>query len=261
MTDASFDEQRDAAHAPALHDHPRGIAHVGERPERVRQTAAERRRLFADVLAAQEQTRRRLADDLHDGGLQAMVVVLLRLGQLKGGLVADSPQSAVLAELELSVRDAITNIRQLIAGLVPRELDRDGLASAVRSLLGDIGAESGIQCRLEQRLHQEPRPSQRAMAFRITHEALANARSHARPSRIDVLLESRDGGVGACVADDGVGFVVGATAEDARLGHLGLAAMRGCLEMAGGWLRIDSSAEGSAVSFWIPDAGPNEVAP
>jgi signal transduction histidine kinase len=82
---------------------------------------------------------------------------------------------------------------------------------------------------------------------------VANARKHASPSRIDVLLESRDGGVGARIADDGTGFAVAAALQELRPGHMGLATMRERVAMAGGWLRIESSDRGTAVSFWIPD--------
>jgi signal transduction histidine kinase len=226
--------------------------------DRMRQTAAARR-LFADMVIAQQQERRHIAEEIHDGGLQAMTVVLLRLGQLKA-VVAESDEPSVVAELELSVRDAIATMRHLIAGLVPRELDGAGLAAALRTLLGETGRESGIGCRLTDRLRSEPLPAQRAVAFRIAQEAIGNARKHARPSRIDVLLESRDGGVRALVADDGIGFAVDAMLAEARPGHLGLAAMRRRLEMVGGWLRIESSATGTAVSFWIPDAISDGVA-
>jgi signal transduction histidine kinase len=226
--------------------------------DNIRQTAAVRR-LFADMVIAQEHERRHIAEEIHDGGLQAMTVVLLRLGQLKA-IVAESDEPAVVAQLELSVRDAIAEMRQLIAGLVPRELGGAGLAAAVRTLLSEIGEGSGLRCRLTNRLHHEPLPAQRAVAFRIAQGAIANARKHASPSRIDVLLESRDAGVGGRVADDGIGFAVDAMLAEARPGHLGLAATRRRLEMVGGRLRIESSAEGTAVTFWIPDAISDGVA-
>jgi signal transduction histidine kinase len=227
--------------------------------ERMRQTAA-MSRLFADMVIAQEQERRHIAEEIHDGGLQAMTVVLLRLGQLKA-IAAEADEPAVVAQLEVGVRDAIAQMRQLIAGLVPRELDGAGLAAAVRNLLGGIGEQSGIRCRLTDRLHHEPRPATRAVAFRIMQEAIANAREHASPSRIDVLLESRDAGVGGRVSDDGIGFAVDAMLAAVRPGHLSLAATRRQLEMVGGWLLIESTAEGTAVGFWIPDAFSDVVTP
>lgn len=54
-------------------------------------------------------------------------------------------------------------------------------------------------------------------------------------------------------ADDGTGFAVAAALQEVRPGHIGLATMRERVAMAGGWLRIESSDRGTAVSFWIPD--------
>jgi signal transduction histidine kinase len=57
-----------------------------------------------------------------------------------------------------------------------------------------------------------------------------------------------------------VGFAVAATFQQQRPGRLGLITMRERVELVGGWLRIDSSAEGTAVSFWIPDTITDEAA-
>ena len=217
-----------------------------------RERVATPRRRCADIVTAQEQERRRIASEIHDGALQAMVVVLLRLGRL-GEADHGPPDSVVVVELEASVRDAIIEIRRLIAGLVPQELDNAGLAAAVHSLLTQIEAESGIVCLLDDRLEHEPQLEQRTIAFRVAQEALANARKHARPSHIDVLLESRDAGVRARIADDGTGFVVEAAFQELRPGHMGLATMRERVDLAGGWLRIDSGGQGTAVGFWIPE--------
>jgi signal transduction histidine kinase len=261
MTSANFDEERAAVDGPdsALRHRTAGTAQPPRGLDRIEQTTAVRRQLFTDILTAQEQDRRRIATEIHDGGLQAMVVVLLRLGQLKA-LAAESREAEVVGQLELSVRDAIAKMREQIAGLVPSELDGGGLAAAVRRLLRDAGSGSAIQCRLDYRLSEEPRPEQLAVALRVVQEALTNAIKHASPSRVVVLLESRDGGMVTRVTDDGVGFAVAATFQQQRPGRLGLITMRERVELVGGWLRIDSSAEGTAVSFWIPDTITDEAA-
>jgi len=222
-----------------------------ERDSSVRESATVRRRLFADIVAVQEQERRRIAGEIHDGALQAMVVVLLRLGQLKD--VGAGSHDPVVVQLEASVRDAISQTRRLIAGLVPHELENAGLAGAVHRLLTQIASESGIECVLDDHLEREPQSGQRTIAFRVTQEALVNARKHGSPTRIDVLLESREAWVGARIADDGAGFAVEAALAQVRPGHMGLATMRERVELAGGWLRIDSAPDGTAVRFWIPD--------
>jgi signal transduction histidine kinase len=253
MTYASFDEARGAVDelGTMFQEHSVVLEGIRERLDRMHETTAVRRRLIADIVSAQEEERRRLAGEIHDDAVQAMTVVLLRLGILARQL----PQTAeleVMVQLESSVRDSISRLRQLIAGLAPPELERAGLARAVRTLLEQITAESDIDTRVDDRLEAEPGAEVRAIAFRIVQEALANARKHASPTRIDVVLESSAEGTIARVTDDGVGFDVDAALQDARPGHLGLAAMRERVELAGGWLRIESGADGTSMSCCIP---------
>ena len=223
--------------------------------ERIEQTAETRRRLIADIVAAQEEERRRIAGEIHDDAVQAMTAVLLRLGLLTDRLT-EPDQLTVVAQLEATVSDSIGRLRRLLVGLAPPELDRAGLAPAVRTALEQLRAEFGLECVLENRLVAEPRPETRTIAFRIAQEALANVRKHARASQVEVLLESRDGGVVAQVSDDGVGFNVDTALQRVRPGHLGLAAMRERAELAGGWLKIESAPGRTSVACWIPEGRP-----
>jgi signal transduction histidine kinase len=232
--------------------HAREIDEVRERLERARQTPDTRRRLLADIVHAQEEERRRLAGDIHDDAVQAMTAVLLRIGLLGSRL--DKPeQVSLVEELEESIRDTIGRLRRLIAGLSPPELDRAGLAAAVRSALDQLKLDFHIDFSLENRLSREPGPEARTIAYRIVQEALANTRKHANGSRVDVVLETQEHGLCTTVTDDGVGFEVEATLAVDRPGHLGLKAMRERAELAEGWLRIESRPGGTTVTFWIPE--------
>ncbi len=92
----------------------------------------------------------------------------------------------------------------------------------------------------------------RTICFRIAQEALWNVRKHGKASRVDVLTESRDGGIFVRIRDDGVGFRPD-EAEPPPSGHLGLASMKERTEMAGGWLRLQSEpGRGTTVEYWIP---------
>jgi signal transduction histidine kinase len=232
--------------------HAREIDEVRERLERARQTPDKRRRLLADIVHAQEEERRRLAGDIHDDAVQAMTAVLLRIGLLGSRL--DKPeQVSLVEELEESIRDTIGRLRRLIAGLSPPELDRAGLAAAVRSALDQLKLDFHIDYSLENRLNREPGPEARTIAYRIVQEALANTRKHSKGSRVDVVLESQEHGLCTSVTDDGVGFDVDATLAVDRPGHLGLKAMRERAELAEGWLRIDSRPGATTITFWIPE--------
>jgi signal transduction histidine kinase len=232
--------------------HAREIDEVRERLETARQTPDTRRRLLADIVHAQEEERRRLAGDIHDDAVQAMTAVLLRIGLLGSRL--DKPdQVSLVEELEESIRDTIGRLRRLIAGLSPPELDRAGLAPAVRSALDQLKLEFKIDYSLENRLVREPGPEARTIAYRIVQEALANTRKHSGASRVDVVLETQEHGLCTTVTDDGLGFDVEATLAVVRPGHLGLKAMRERAELAEGWLQIESQPGQTIVKFWIPE--------
>jgi len=232
--------------------HAGEIDEVRQRLETARQSPSTRRRLLADIVHAQEEERRRLAGDIHDDAVQGMTAVLLRIGLL--GTRLDNPEQVRLVEeLEGSIRDTIGRLRRLIAGLSPPELDRAGLAPAVRSALEQLKLEFHIDYSLENKLRREPGPEARTIAYRIVQEALANTRKHANASRVDVVFESQEHGLCTTVTDDGVGFDVEATLAVVRPGHLGLKAMRERAELADGWLRIESRPGTTKVTFWIPE--------
>jgi len=240
--------------------HALEIADVRERLAGTRRTPDARRQLLADIVHAQEEERRRLAGDIHDDAVQAMTAVLLRIGLL-GARLENPDQINLAQELEESVRDTIARLRRLIVGLSPPELDRAGLASAVRSALDQLKLEFETDYTLENRLVREPGPEARTIAYRIIQEALANTRKHANASRVKVIFESQDDGMWASVTDDGLGFEVEATLAVTRPGHLGLKAMRERAELAHGWLRIESSPGGTVITFWLPERHPEVTAP
>jgi signal transduction histidine kinase len=232
--------------------HAHEIDEVRQRLETARQTPDTRRRLLADIVHAQEEERRRLAGDIHDDAVQAMTAVLLRIGLLGSRL--DKPeQVSLVEELEESIRDTIGRLRRLIAGLSPPELDRGGLAAAVRSALDQMKHEFHIDFSLENRLNREPGPEARTIAYRIVQEALANTRKHSNASHVDVVLESQEHGLSTTVTDDGMGFDVESTLAVDRPGHLGLKAMRERAELAEGWLRIESRPGATTITSWIPE--------
>jgi signal transduction histidine kinase len=214
-------------------------------------TTTARRGLIADIVGAQEQERRRIATEIHDDAVQVMAAVALQIGLLRRTLT-DPSQIAACADLEGVVAESTANLRRLIAGLHPAELDHVGLVAAVTSALMSFTADFEIEHRIETNLPVEPDPDVRMTVFRILSEALANVRKHARASRVDVLVTARDGGVLTRVGDDGVGFDPAAEGAGRRTGHIGLSAMQERADLAGGWLHITSGDGGTTIEYWIP---------
>lgn len=236
-----------------LAQHLRDLDGLGIQLDQVERTADARRRQIADIVSIQEQERRRLAGEIHDDALQAMAAVSMRLGMVSRR-ISDPRERAVIEQLEASAREAVRRLRRLLAGLQPPELERYGLTAAVGSALERLERDFAIKCSLSGRLDWEPGHDTATVAFRIIQEALANARKHAEAARIDVALETTDGGVVARVTDDGVGFDPDAAFSAPGAGHLGLSAMRERARLAGGQLTISSRPGETTVEFWLPES-------
>jgi len=215
------------------------------------QMDATRRRLLARLVRAQEEERQMIASDIHDDSIQVMTAVGMRLYSLRKRL-SDEGQLAAVDEFAQSITEATRRLRSLMFELRPPALDREGLAAALRLYLDQTTEDDGPAYELDERLTQEPSPEIRAVVYRIVQEALTNTRKHARARRVDLLVESTDGGVRVRIADDGVGLPEGQSDRSAP-GHMGLSAMRERAEMAAGWWRIESApGRGTVVEFWVP---------
>ncbi|MBI2237513.1 MAG: PAS domain-containing protein [Actinobacteria bacterium] len=217
----------------------------------LRRTMEERRVLLTRLEEAQEEERRRIAADIHDDSIQVMGAADMRL-QLLLRDIEDPERRQAGEEIHETLTLAIERLRHLLFELRPPMLDREGLAAALLQYVRQSGLEAGFESELDDRLEEEPPPDTRATLFRIAQEAITNARKHASASRVEVLVESADGGVLLRISDDGAGFDP-AIAEAPEPGHLGLSAMSERAELAGGWCRIDSkSGHGTTVECWLP---------
>lgn len=222
--------------------------------ERLRQTDAQRKRLVARLVQVQEEERARIASDIHDDPLQKIAAVGMRLGMLKRS-VLDAEQRIRVEELERTVSLTADSLRHLLFELRPLSLDQEGLVAAIREYLDQSASDAGFTFSLVERLTDEPAPEIRALCYRIAQEALANVKTHAAATQVEVLLESQAAGVHVTIRDDGIGFHPDALRRVP--GHLGLPDMRERAELSGGWLRIDSApGVGTTVDFWIPAPDP-----
>jgi PAS domain S-box-containing protein len=216
-----------------------------------RSSEEERRQLLAHLVTAQEDERRRIAEDIHDDSIQAMTAVGIRLSTLSHQ-ITDEQASESLARVERTVETAIVRLRHLMFQLRPRVLDEEGLAPTLRIVLAQMAEDEGLRFRFEDQLVEEPTQEIRAILYRIAQEALTNARKHARGAAVEVTLGERDHGYFVRVRDEGDGFDAGVLTSSPT-GHMGLSSMRERAEMAGGWWRVDSApGRGTTVECWVP---------
>ena len=201
----------------------------------------QRRLLAARLVEAQEQERRRVARDLHDGPLQTVLTVARALDP-------SAQTQTDRCALRDAVLDAADEVRNICADLRPPALDHLGLGHAVIGLVASLERRSrtlgGPSWQVD--VSQDfPRldPAHEELLFRLIQEAAANAMRHASATRAAVRLEhTADGAVQLEVDDDGVGFDVPSNwAPLLASGHLGIAGMAERAALAGGKLEILSS--------------------
>jgi two-component system sensor histidine kinase UhpB len=209
---------------------------------------AERREGARAVLRAQEQERKRLAQDLHDEVNQALTAILLRLE----ASLQDAPPE-LKRELEttkaLATR-AMEELLNLARELRPTALDDHGLLAALRTQVAEFGERTGIDARFFRR-GQLPDLSdeQQLVLYRVTQESLSNVAQHAGAKRVTVEL-SFVGRTVLRVTDDGRGLAREPGDAGSRNGGLGLSGMKERALLIGGQLSIDSdNGSGTAVTL------------
>jgi PAS domain S-box-containing protein len=219
---------------------------------REQQELAENRRLMLHLVQAQEAERRRIAWDVHDDSIQAMVAVGMRLQLLAGRL--DGEDATVVHQLDEAVHSAISRLRNLIFRLRPPAIDEYGLARVLAGYLDDVVGSWDVPHLLRYELDREPPIETAITIFRICQEALTNVHKHARASTVDVSVTNSNAGILVRVVDDGVGLT---DLGGQPAGHFGVVEMRERAETAGGWLTVDGRpGAGTTVEFWLPAPGP-----
>jgi PAS domain S-box-containing protein len=216
--------------------------------ERLRAADHERRRLLERLVRAQEEERQRIARDVHDGPVQVLVALSLRLDMLAE--TSDEPEFlAALSEARGTARATIASLRHLTFELYPPMLDREGLVAALRVQLEQMRRHMGTQFALQSELTGAPSRETSAIAYRIAQEAITNIRKHAGAQHVTVRLRGDEHALVVRIADDGRGF----QSAPGEPGHLGLVSMRERAEMAGGWFRLESDVgTGTVVEFSLP---------
>lgn len=226
--------------------------------ERLEQNQSAFGRLARSALRVQEDERRRIARELHDGIGQNLTAIKHQLAMLQAQLLAGASADAgrVGACIDLCSQ-TLEDTRQLSRLLRPQVLDDLGLGAALHWLARTLEGQGGLQVavHLEGELPALDAEVQ-TLLFRVCQEALANVVKHADASDALVRLGVRGSRLLLTVWDNGSGFDVAAAEAAARQGRgAGLSGMRERLELYGGALRIDSDAEsGTWLRISVPVA-------
>ncbi len=211
--------------------------------------------LVGQLIVAQEDERRRVAYDVHDGLAQVATAAQQHLETFAALSRARSPRAVrELAAARELAQQTVHEARRLIGGLRPTVLDEQGLGAAIRREVDGLVAD-GWTVGYEERLgSRRLAPNVETALFRVAQEALSNVRKHAGLARVELSIRRRGDTIRLQVRDEGRGFEgeppTGASAHGRRVG---LASMRERIALLGGRCTVSSRpGEGTRVLAEVP---------
>ncbi|SEU14040.1 two-component system, NarL family, sensor histidine kinase DegS [Paenibacillus sp. NFR01] len=222
---------------------------------RIVESAKNRQMIGLKIILAQEEERKRIAREIHDGPAQMLANLVLRteivermLVKQEFGLVQDE-----IIDLKGQVRYSLEEMRKVIFNLRPMALDDLGLIPTLRKYVHDFEDKTKIRTSFETRGKEYRLTSaMEAAVYRLIQEALSNAAKHAYPSYVLVEITYQAQMIKIVVKDNGVGFNVKKVSEQSRE-SFGLVGMRERVELLEGRIEIQSEEnQGTTIIIHIP---------
>lgn len=214
---------------------------------------SELRRLSSSLIATQDEERRRIARELHDGLGQDLVAIKMMLdGILQQDHSASRKQ--VAADVSTLIDRTIQQVRSISHLLHPPLLDEVGLRAALKWYLEGFTKRSGIETDLDVQPSSFPRmaPELETAVFRIVQEALTNVFRHSGARKGWVTILKRDSQVVVTVRDDGKGISDHVAEFRPDSIGIGIGGMRQRVKEFGGELQLRNSNPGTIVEVVIP---------
>jgi signal transduction histidine kinase len=248
----------DVGKTPALEQIAERVEQISARNEQLLERMIDGEKRFRglakSVWKVQEEERRRLARELHDGIGQTLTALINQLRRVKPGDAAGDGLGAAIEVAELALRD----VRELSRLLRPPVLDDLGLRAGVAWLARTLREHSELQASIDWQTDEGERldPELETLIFRIAQEGLNNVIKHSGQRHARVTMRRRSGRFELEIADDGSGFDVDRVMgpADGATG-LGLRGIRDRIELFGGRFTLESApGRGSRLRVVVPVA-------
>ncbi|GAA1806031.1 hypothetical protein GCM10009749_12850 [Agromyces neolithicus] len=213
--------------------------------EQLDELTASRERL----VAAQDDERKRLERDLHDGIQQNVVAQIAALRLARNRLQRSELTPEELVELQDQARETLTDLRELAQGIHPSVLSDNGLVAAVESGVARFPIPLTVEADAAMRAERFPDDVE-TTAYYVVREALANTAKHAHATHASVALARSNGHLRIAITDDGRGI---GTLEPAAATTGGLANIRDRVAALRGTLRVSAAnPSGTTVLVDLP---------
>ncbi|MCQ6561883.1 sensor histidine kinase [Paenibacillus mendelii] len=224
---------------------------------RILESAKNRQQIGLKIILAQEEERKRIAREIHDGPAQSLANIVLRT-EIAERLLSKQEFQIVqeeLIDLKGQVRSGLEEIRKIIFNLRPMALDDLGLVPTLRKYVQDFEEKTRIRTKFDTVGKEMRLPSaMEAGIYRMIQEAFSNAFKHANPTYVALEITYQAQMVKIVVRDNGSGFhvdLIESRAKDST--HFGLIGMRERVELLEGRMEIDSAInEGTKVTIHVP---------
>ena len=227
--------------------------------------AIQNARLYQDLeqekermMEIQEEARKKLARNLHDGPTQSVAAIAMRVNFARRLMERDAAASAdELYKIEELARRTTKEIRHMLFTLRPLVLESQGLTAAVQSMADKLAEtyEQNVLIDIDGSIEDELEMGKQGVVFAIIEEATNNARKYAEAEHIWIRLKTIQNDLAVLeIQDDGVGFDVGAVdASYDNRGSLGMVNMRERAELVNGLLNIQAAVgKGTHIQAVIP---------
>ncbi|NLI93970.1 MAG: histidine kinase [Peptococcaceae bacterium] len=214
----------------------------------------QRKEIAFRIIKAQEEERRRIAREVHDGPAQSLANIVLRLEIAEKLLMIDHEKvKKEIQELNNLVRENLRDIRRIIFDLRPIQLDSSGIIETIKNYISNYKKAYGIECELMvDGTEKQLNPSLEVALFRLVQEGMTNVAKHADTAKCEVYLQFLDDWIIGQIIDEGKGFntkeVLANPGE-----HFGLIGIHERVEMYSGRLTIKSvQGKGTVFEFGLP---------
>ncbi|GIP21768.1 MULTISPECIES: sensor histidine kinase [Paenibacillus] len=224
---------------------------------RILESAKNRQIIGLKIILAQEEERKRISREIHDGPAQLLANLVLRTEIVERMLVKQEFKMVQdeIVDLKGQVRASLEEMRKVIFNLRPMALDDLGLIPTLRKYVHDYEEKSKIRATFDTRgKEQRLSSAMEAAIFRLVQEALTNAAKHAYPTFVGVEITYQAQMIKIVVQDNGLGFRVESLEQKTKEhSHFGLIGMRERVELLEGRMEIESAEnQGTKIIIHIP---------
>ncbi len=219
------------------------LEQLREENDRLRDELTSARKLLAEVLRAEDDGRRRIAQLIHDDSLQSLLAA-------NQELIEAAPGREQVQRAHEVVEGAIARLREAMMALHPVTLEQGGFRQALGAVARQAARRGGFEVAID--VDDSALEQDDELLLAVARELLTNVALHAGASNVEVALRRGPDALELEVLDDGRGIEAGRREQALDDGHIGLASVTERVKQCGGTFELESTGQGTRALARIP---------